>query len=114
MARPYSLTDPVEVQRMVDEYFEDNDHPTITGLARALGFKERKSMPVNAARNDEIGDIVSDAYMRVEEFYEKHLLTSKPTGAIFALKNFGWSDAQQVELTGQVNIPVIQWAKPKL
>ncbi len=29
--------------------------------------------------------------------YEKRLLDKNPTGAIFALKNFGWTDKQQVD-----------------
>ena len=39
--------------------------------------------------------------------YEKALHGRSPTGAIFALKNFGWTDKQDVELSGGVNIKTI-------
>jgi len=39
--------------------------------------------------------------------YEKALQGHSPTGAIFALKNFGWRDKQDVELSGGVNIKTI-------
>jgi hypothetical protein len=34
----------------------------------------------------------------MEQIYEKRLNESKnPTGAIFALKNFGWTDRQEIK-----------------
>ena len=35
----------------------------------------------------------------VEMEYEKKLGSTTPTGSIFALKNFGWSDKSQVDNT---------------
>ena len=34
----------------------------------------------------------------MEMEYEKRLHGNNPTGAIFALKNFGWPDRQQIEV----------------
>ena len=42
----------------------------------------------------------------MEREYEKRLHGTAPTGAIFALKNFGWRDRQDVELTGKEGGPV--------
>ena len=39
--------------------------------------------------------------------YEKALQGRSPTGAIFALKNFGWTDKQDVELSGGVKVKTL-------
>jgi hypothetical protein len=36
----------------------------------------------------------------IESGYEQRLFESSPTGAIFALKNFGWEDRRQNEHSG--------------
>ena len=39
--------------------------------------------------------------------YEKALHGRSPTGAIFALKNFGWTDKQDVDLSGGVKVKTL-------
>ncbi len=34
---------------------------------------------------------------RIENIYEQMLFTRNPAGPIFALKNFGWRDKQEIE-----------------
>jgi len=43
-------------------------------------------------------DSVKRAKLYVEMEYEKRLHGTSPTGAIFALKNFGWSDRHELAL----------------
>jgi hypothetical protein len=69
--------------------------PTITGLVLFLGFVSRQSLLDYAKRGDEFSDIVKRAKCRVEHGYEKALWGDTPTGAIFALKQMGWSDKQE-------------------
>jgi len=38
----------------------------------------------------------------VEHSYELGLRGQNPTGSIFGLKNFGWSDKQSIELSEKV------------
>lgn len=40
--------------------------------------------------------------MRVEASYEKDLKKTGRPGTIFALKNFGWKDKQEVEQTSTI------------
>ena len=40
--------------------------------------------------------------MVVENRYEKALSQQGPTGAIFALKNMGWNDKQEVQHSGGI------------
>lgn len=69
---------------------------TITGLALFLGFNDRQSLYDYQAK-EEFSCIVKKARTLVECEYEKRLAGQSPTGAIFALKNMGWKDKQEVE-----------------
>ena len=87
------------IEKVDVEVWERAPEPiTITGLALFLGFSDRQSL------NDyedkiEFSFIVKRARLRVENGYEKALHLQSPTGAIFALKNMGWNDKQQVDHT---------------
>jgi hypothetical protein len=99
---PPFYTDPDKLQEACDSYFiqckEDDVPATITGLALALGFSTRKSL-LDYAEKLEFVNIIKKARLRVESEYENRLSSNAPTGAIFALKNMGWQDRQ--ELTGK-------------
>jgi len=51
-------------------------------------------------------DTIKNARLRIEHEYEKQLYMDKCTGAIFALKNFGWRDKVENEITTQA--PIIE------
>ena len=98
------------MQEMIEEYFliskADTDPFTITGLALYLGFESRQSI-YDYEKHGEFSYTIKRARLRIENFAEKKLYTTTPAGAIFALKNFGWRDKQEVELnsTGfQINV----------
>jgi len=88
-----------ELQSSLDEYFEGKENPTITGLAYHLGFESRQSVYDYEKRNDQFSYTVKRARMKIEIYYEELLATKSVTGAIFALKNFGWADKQEVDHT---------------
>lgn len=75
-------------------------HPepaTITGLCLFLGFESRQSFH-DYGKRTEYSYTIKRARLRIENEYEKTMLHSKnPTGQIFALKNLGWSDKQEIE-----------------
>lgn len=70
--------------------------PTITGLALHLGFASRQSF-YDYEERGEYSYIIKNARLRVEKGYELRLHGNNPTGSIFALKNMGWSDKQEIE-----------------
>lgn len=72
--------------------------PSITGLALFLGFESRQSV-YDYEKRGEFSYSIKRARLRVEASYEQYLLTQSATGAIFALKNFGWVDNKAVDLT---------------
>lgn len=107
VGRPRKYT-ASQAQKLVDEYFQscdDTKRPyTVTGLALALNTS-RKVLCQWAEREDELAAVITRAKTRVEHFLEELLLTARnPVGAIFALKNHGWSDRQQLEVSGTLDL----------
>lgn len=105
--RPPKFTDPNEFDRLVNEYLDDcvaNEEPlTITGLTLHLGFCDKCSL-YEYGQREGFEYSVKRARLLVENGYEKRL--REGSGVIFALKNFGWSDSQNINLGGQPENPV--------
>jgi hypothetical protein len=76
------------------------ERPTVTGLARALGFTTRQAL-MNYQHKDEFADTINAAKLLVEHYYENGGAKGEihPATTIFALKNFGWTDVIQIKNT---------------
>ena len=97
---------PEELETMIDQYFEENGTDvTVSGLAYYLGFDSRFSM-YDYKEKPEFTHIIKRASLFIESNYEKKLSTTAPTGSIFALKNMGWKDKHEQEITGKDGGPV--------
>ena len=105
--RPPKFNTPEELEGVIKAYFDslkyidDNNNEqmqpsTITGLALALGFCDRQSL-YDYEKREEFSCIIKTARLMVENSYEKQLLTRGCTGSIFALKNMGWKDKQEID-----------------
>lgn len=80
--------------------------PTITGLALYLGFCDRHSMYAYEEK-PEFSNTIKNARAKMVTLYEQNVLHGKnPSGAIFMLKNFGYSDKQQLEVEAKQEITV--------
>ena len=105
MGRPLKYETPEELRDAITGYFEtckENKVPTsMCGLALALGFNSRQSL-LNYENRIEFMDIIKKARLTVEMHYELRLNTTSCTGAIFALKNMGWTDRQEIEHSGKM------------
>lgn len=75
---------------------EDGKPMILTGLILHLGLSSRQSLDQYAER-DEFYDSVKRAKLMIEAEYEQRLFGNSATGSIFALKNFGWSDKQELD-----------------
>lgn len=107
--RPLKFQTVEELQTAIDAYFKsvegvfylDKDgvkvcEPlTITGLALALDTTRQVLMDYQ--ERDEYTDTIKKAKTRIENYAERRIFTTNPTGAIFALKNYGWKDKQEVD-----------------
>jgi hypothetical protein len=103
---------PKEFQAKIDEYFakvRDKDGnwlkpPTGSGLALHLGFADRKSL-YHYRDRDEFYMSVKQAMTMIESYHEEKIGYGKSAiGNIFALKNFGWTDRQEITNKGNVGI----------
>ena len=115
MGRPAIWDDPEAFDKAVDEYFNDqNRGATWTGLALHLGFSSRDSLN-DYKKKPEFSDSVKKALLRIERKYEEAIVERNPAGAIFALKNFGWTDKQEIDHTTggeKIGFSGIQIVKP--
>ena len=95
VGRPRIVETPEEFDRLVEEYralCTENEIPvTFSGMARHLGFVSRQSL-YDYEKREGFSYPVKRAQLMVEHEYEKRLHGNNVAGAIFALKNHGWSD----------------------
>jgi hypothetical protein len=105
--RPPKYESAEQLQEAIDKYFESTPLLTITGLCLHLGFESRQSF-YDLQKNEEFSYTIKKARMRIESAYEELLQSKAFAGAIFALKNFGWTDKQTIEHEGGISLkPVI-------
>lgn len=99
--RPRKIESPERMDELVQEFWDKcvkEDRPiTLTGLIWYLGLSSRQSLD-EYANYEGFSDSVKRAKLIVERAYEERLHENSPTGAIFALKNMGWSDRQDLDL----------------
>lgn len=98
--RPLRFKTPEEFEAQAMEYVAEckrtKEPITITGLAMALHTTRQVLM--DYARRDEFTDAVKRVKQIAENYAETQGYKGKsPIFAIFALKNFGWKDKQEVE-----------------
>ena len=107
---------PLKLRHKIEEYFnnggkiiKDKDGEikeiryTVTGLAYYLGFSSRASLDKFGERPN-FKDVIATGKLRIEMYVEERVIYSNnPTGPIFWLKNFGWTDNSKTDLNITVN-----------
>lgn len=83
------------------EWVRHPERPTITGLALFLGFESKQSM-YDYEKKESFAYPIKRARMMIEHAYEQNLHQDKPAGSIFALKNMGWVDKQEIDQTTRI------------
>lgn len=112
VGRPRKFKSARDLERKIEAYFDkcdqEGDPHTITGLALALDTSRR--VLCEYERDPEFSNAIKRAKGRCEHWIERNALMGKinPTFAIFALKNYGWSDRQQFEHSGGVSAKIIR------
>lgn len=95
--RPPKFKNPEDMQVLINEYFANEPVLTITGLVLHLGFADRKSF-YEYEQKPKFTHTIKKARTMIENGYEKMLAAGgQAAGPIFALKNFGWTDKQEIE-----------------
>jgi hypothetical protein len=99
--RPRKFSNPAELQKKINSYFEDcrreEEPPRITALCEYLDI--HRDTLCEYEKKEEFSDTIKRAKQKVEDSFVRHaLIESKPTGAIFLLKAcFGYKDNLQLE-----------------
>jgi len=116
---PAKYTDPEKMKEAIDQYFanpptkilrkngEAQEIPfiSITGLALHLGFCSRQSM-YDYEERPKFSYIIKKARTLIESEYEFLLQNGNTTGAIFALKQFQWTDKVENDNVQDINIHI--------
>lgn len=87
--------------------------PTITGMCLHCGFESRQSF-YDYEKIEKFSYIIKRAKTFIEKHYEELLQVGNTTGAIFALKNMGWVDRYENDLSntdGSLSPTPIQFVK---
>lgn len=102
--RPRKFKTVESMQKAIDRYFKETpfEHYTITGLALALDTTRDLLCDYNNI--PEFSDAVKKAKTIVENSYEISLRENGRSGDIFALKNFGWKDKTEQEVTVHTSV----------
>ena len=104
VGRPRAISSPEEFNRLVDSYIDmcrDSGEPVLlTGMILSLGLTSKEAFYNYGKSYAEFSESVKRARMLIEMEYEKRLnVATSATGPIFALKNFGWIDKQELDHT---------------
>ena len=97
--RPLKFETADELRSAIQEYLDETsiENYTVTGLCLAIGTN--KQVLLDYEKRIEYKDIVNEAKLIVENAYELSLRKNGRTGDIFALKNFGWRDQGNIDIT---------------
>jgi len=109
VGRPLKFKSAEEMASVFDAYFDSTPQNkyTVTGLVLASDMS--KQLFADYGKREEFSEVIAKARLRVENSYELSLREHGRSGDIFALKNFGWTDKQNIEHTSVDDSPVILW-----
>lgn len=104
--RPLKFKNAKEIEDKADIYFDDTPEKewTITGLALALDT-DRITL-IRYGKKTRFSNTIKRIKAKVECSYEKSLRIKGTAGDIFALKNFGWTDKQDIDITGKSSLEI--------
>jgi len=97
--RPPKYKTPEKLIKKIEQYFNQlnkDESMTITGLCLYCGFESRQSF-YDYEKKKEFSYTIKRSKMIIASHYENNLNGRYAAGAIFALKNFGWTDKQEIE-----------------
>ena len=99
-----------ELKKLIENYFDDcktrERPPTIAGLAYWLDV-DRQTI-YNYGKKDEFFGTIKRARDRIIMNIEEELVVKGNSGTIFLAKNYGYTDKQEVEHSGGIDIKV-EW-----
>ena len=105
--RPKLFKNKEELQEKIDiykQYLEDSDKPpTIAGLAYYTGI-DRQTL-YNYKKDAEFFGTIKRFVDWVIMTYEETAITNSSGGVIFLLKNYGYTDKQEIDINAKIKNP---------
>ena len=102
IGRPPTYKKPSELLEKAKKYIAEceilTEPLTITGVCLYCGFESRQSFYAYEKKSD-FSYTIKSIRLVIENSYELKLHGKSYSGAIFALKNMGWSDKQEIDHT---------------
>jgi hypothetical protein len=95
--RPLKYQSIEELQAAIDDYFTSTPEKDWTWTGLALHLDTSRETLREYKERPEYVDSLKKALLKVEGSYEKDLKRDGKAGTIFALKNFGWHDRQEIK-----------------
>ena len=109
VGRPLTYKTKEELEFIIDSYFENCEErerpPTIAGLSYWLDV-DRKTI-YNYEKKDEFLHTIRRARDKIIMNIEEELISKGNSGTIFLAKNYGYTDKQEVEHSGELSQVVI-------
>lgn len=100
--RPRKWDDPDKLLEAGMQYFEEEDKPTLSGLALHLGFCDRFSL-YEYGKHEKFTYAIKTLKAKLTDTIAQRALYhegGQVTGAVFYLKNLGYSDRQVTAIEG--------------
>jgi hypothetical protein len=110
IGRPPKYDDPEKMLEDAQGYFGTEDRPTISGVALHLGFCDRHSMYAYE-KKPEFSHTIKAIRSQLSHIYERETIWRKDgqvSGPLFMLKNLGYTDKQDITLSGNPDAPLKQ------
>jgi len=100
--RPRKNT-PAQLQQLIDTYWALPGRKTLAGMVLAAGYSDRQSF-YDLGKLPEFSCIIKNAHQRIVHYYEDlGQEKNNPAFSIFLLKNLGYTDQQQLDITTKGN-----------
>jgi hypothetical protein len=107
IGRPLKWKSIEELQSQIDNYFNNTPENewTVSGLAIALDttyetlndYENGNQINVDGELRKDFSSAIKKAKLKVHNAYEKDMRHKGGVHNIFALKNFGWKDKQEID-----------------
>lgn len=97
IGRPRRYETREDLMKVIQEYFDNTPILDLTGTGLALAVGSKQLLQDYEAR-PEFSDIIKEAKLIIENSYEHSLKKNGRAGDIFALKNYGWKDKQEIDM----------------
>ena len=103
VGRPRKFASPEDLEKLLNEYFEGKEYNEITLTGLCLFLDINKDTFYEYAKRDEFKHMLDMARLRIENSYEIALRKDGGSENIFALKNFGWKEKQEMDIASNID-----------